>query len=405
MKSCRFAYLSGPVDAEDVYVRWKNGEHTTLFGTSYLQQFYTLCRTMQAKALVFTTLPGQFYQRTIDDVTIVNRPPSTRSGIGYHLAMCWSLLALAPILLRFWPTAFIITACQNHWFMLAYVKVTGAQIIPSAHCTMWRPHVPTPAHWKVLLGLNAVFLRLFVRRAMAISHAAADQLRRLGGRLEVAVITPTYAIDHFTAIARPDHGHRPFRILFAGRTETNKGIFDLVEIATRLDRERPDEFLFDICGEGSQLDRLRAVAPRNMRVHGFCDRHRMDEFFSASHIVVVPTRRDFEEGLAKTCVEAVLAGRPFITSPVVPALDTLGEAAIAVPPEDNAAYHDAIVRLADDPTLYRRKQANCLPLQAQFYDTERSYGAILQRQLGGASLAGSASAKSRKWLRISRVEQ
>ena len=234
-------------------------------------------------------------------------------------------------------------------------------------------------------------MRLFVRRAMAISQVVADQLSALAkpARLNVAVVTPTYARGHFDEVSPPDPGKRPFRVLFNGRTEANKGVFDLVIVAAQLHSERPGEFLFDICGEGTELPRLVERVEELglqdvMRVHGFCDTERLTQLLGESHVVVVPTRSDFEEGLAKSCVEAVLAGRPFVTSPVCPALLSLGAAGVETLPDDPQSYREALVSLADDPKLYESKAAACAPLQAQFYDTSRSYKETLRRQLAGA---------------------
>jgi glycosyltransferase involved in cell wall biosynthesis len=121
-------------------------------------------------------------------------------------------------------------------------------------------------------------------------------------------------------------------------------------------------------------------------VHGFCDKEMLAELLAASHLVIVPTRSDFEEGLAKTCVEAVLAGRPFVTSPVCPALVSLGAAGVGVPPDDVQAYGDALIRLAEDPVFYAAKAKECIPLQAQFYDPSRAYKAVLKRQLAATGV-------------------
>ena len=390
----KLAYLCGPVDAEEVHRQWSGGGHTKLFGTSYLMQFFDVCTELEAEAFVITTLPGLSSRNQLGNVTVENRPLPTGRGLFYHLGMLWWMLALAPALMRFRPSAMVLTANQNYWFVLSYLKLIGTELIPSAHCVLWRPYSPMPRHWRPLLWLDGLFLRLFVRRAMAVSAVAGSQIEELAKsrRLNVEVLTPTYRRDHFHGIAPPDYGHRPFRVLFGGRTETNKGIFDLVSIAARLNRERPGEFVFDICGDGSELDRLRAeVRDRDledvMQVHGFCDRDELSGYLSRSHIVVVPTRSDFEEGLPKSCAEAVLAGRPFITSPVSPLLATLGAAAIEVRPDDATAYYDAIVALADDAELYRAKCAACFPLQPQFYDPGRGYKAALLRQLARAGVA------------------
>ena len=128
---------------------------------------------------------------------------------------------------------------------------------------MWRPYASTARHLRLLLWLDGLFLRLCVRRAMAISGVVGSQLKKLAKseRFKVEVITPTYAPGHFDSISRADHAQRPFRVLFNGRVEANKGIFDLVEIADRLNCERPGEFQFDVCGDGSEEQAITATAP------------------------------------------------------------------------------------------------------------------------------------------------
>ena len=56
---------------------------------------------------------------------------------------------------------------------------------------------------------------------------------------------------------RPPIERGPFRVLFNGRVEANKGVFDLVSIAASLAATRPGEFHFDVCGDGSALEELR----------------------------------------------------------------------------------------------------------------------------------------------------
>jgi len=389
----RLAYLSGPVDAGDVYVRWKAGRHTQLFGTSYLMQFFELCSELGADALVITTLPTTFSRKKLGNIIVENRPPPQSRGLRYHLAMLLWMLRLAPTLLSFKPAAFVITAHQNYWFALSYAKLLGTELIPSAHCVLWRPFGSTPLHWRLLLWLDGLFLQWCVRRAMAISTVVSDQLKRLAKsrNLEVAIITPTYARGHFDGIAPPDHERRPFRVVFNGRTEANKGIFDLVYVAGRANRERHGEFHFDVCGDGLCLETLRAmVAKEGLEhmtiVHGFCNSDKLGGLLSKSHAVIVPTRSDFEEGLAKSCVEAVLAHRPFVTSAVCPALVTLNAAAVEVPPDDADGYFEALILLADSATLYRRKSEACYELQGQFYQSERSYRETLRRVLSAAGI-------------------
>ncbi len=81
------------------------------------------------------------------------------------------------------------------------------------------------------------------------------------------------------------------------------------------------------------------------------------------------------------CAEAILAGRPVITSAVCPALAYVKEAAVEVQPDNVDQYHDAILRLSDDAEFYDMKQQACRPLQAQFYNRDNSWAEKLKAVL------------------------
>jgi hypothetical protein len=98
-----------------------------------------------------------------------------------------------------------------------------------------------------------------------------------------------------------------------------------------------------------------------------------------SHAVVVPTRKDFDAGFEMTCSEAILSGRPLITSAVCPALHYLKEASIEVEPENVSQYCQAIRRLSEDDALYRAKCQQCGPLRLQFLDSSKSWLTAMRR--------------------------
>ena len=112
-------------------------------------------------------------------------------------------------------------------------------------------------------------------------------------------------------------------------------------------------------------------------------------------MIIVPSTSQCEEGFAKICVEAILAERPVVTSAVCPALASIREAAIEVPPDNVEAYFRAIMALSNDRKLYERKRLACKPLQTQFYDLNNSWGARL-RQLYNEILV--AQSDSKKYL-------
>jgi glycosyltransferase involved in cell wall biosynthesis len=103
--------------------------------------------------------------------------------------------------------------------------------------------------------------------------------------------------------------------------------------------------------------------------------------YARSHVSIVPTRSNFKEGLAMTAAEAILAGRPVITNPVVPALEILRPACVETKTNNIDSYVKAILALIDDPNQYRILCNACHGLQGQFYDREQGLSAILKKIL------------------------
>jgi glycosyltransferase involved in cell wall biosynthesis len=171
-----------------------------------------------------------------------------------------------------------------------------------------------------------------------------------------------------------------------GRIEAFKGVFHLLEIAARLASAGRTDIEFDLCGNGQALPELTRKAAdfslaARFRLHGHCSRPVMREMFRNAHAVIAPTTTEFAEGFNQVVAEAILAGRPVITSCVCPALDYVRPGAVEVPPDDIGQYMNAIVRLADDKGLYEQKRRACAALAGQFYETSRGWSAALVRAI------------------------
>jgi glycosyltransferase involved in cell wall biosynthesis len=163
-------------------------------------------------------------------------------------------------------------------------------------------------------------------------------------------------------------------------------VFDLLEVIERIERARPGSCTIEFCGGGSAEVELRQEIDRRglgsvARATGRLESPAMREAFARAHVVVVPTTRAFAEGLNKVAVEAVLAGRPVITSRLANATDVLGGAVIEVPPGDLPAYQAALERLAGDPRAYADAQAACAQSQQMFYDRSLGWEMAVRRIL------------------------
>lgn len=134
-----------------------------------------------------------------------------------------------------------------------------------------------------------------------------------------------------------------------------------------------DNVTFHICGDGSALKALikeiqqRALENR-VFIHGKLKRPDLLPIYAQAHVVIIPTRSDFCEGFAMVAAEAILQGRPIITSNIVPALSMLRNAAIEVSPDDPLSYSQAIKKLIHDKALYESICLACASNREKFLD-------------------------------------
>jgi glycosyltransferase involved in cell wall biosynthesis len=388
-KQLRILYAAGPGDVIGTYRYWKDGqEDPSIVAMTYSGQFYEVCRDLDAQAYVISAY--QRVDRLCDGRFILENRPiplSQASGLLYHLGLVWYGLRLIAAALRFRADVAVVSTGSTHWFVLSLLPLLGVQVVPSLHCVFWRKYVPMR---RVERWLNWLNRSLFCRctRILSISPDVSEQVDQItqGNPAPIVPFVPTYQASEFVAIPPPNWESLPFRVLFAGRIEADKGVFDLLEIAQRLAAAGESEIVFDLCGGGSDLERLQQAAraaklDTRFICYGHCNKPKMQELLGRSHVVIVPTTTDSLEGFNKVVVEGVLVGRPVITSSVCPALGAVQAAVVEVPPNDVKAYGDAILKLRDDRAFYWQKQRACLRLRQPFFDSSRSWAAALKSVL------------------------
>jgi glycosyltransferase involved in cell wall biosynthesis len=189
-----------------------------------------------------------------------------------------------------------------------------------------------------------------------------------------------------TIPAPPPHDQQPFRITFVGRINENKGVFDLLRIAKSVQGRAPGRVAWEICGTGPDLEELRKrQRAMNLEtivtIHGWTPLTEMRQVIARSHLSIVPTRADFAEGMAATVIESILAGRPVITNPVVPALEVLKPACVEARTNDIESYVLAVLNVLRDGDYYRELCNSCPSLAGQFYDTHFGFRAVLHRAI------------------------
>jgi glycogen synthase len=388
----RIAYLSGPCDGPAVYREWHERRQQNYFGTDFMKQFLQLIEDLDAESYVITSLPGEYKEQQCGRFIFDNHPnPVGLKGALYHLSFLPWFARIVPKIIRFKPDVLIATENAPYWFLLTPLRWFNIPIIPSFHPVPWPQFAPRNLLTRILWQLNRFLILKHLKVIVVLSNAITRELSSLLGsdllRIQVLRHFPSYPRSQFESIPAPDITTQPpFRVLFIGRVETNKGIYDLVEMARRLEEKRMGEFRFDICGAGGELDNLRKrIADLNLQTvvscHGYCSSEKVKILLGACHVVIVPSRSDFDAGYEMVCAEAILANRPLIASAVCPALEDLQGAFIEVQPDNVDQYCQAILRLSDEPKFYCRTQIACFALHDPFYSSESSWATKIKEAL------------------------
>jgi len=385
-------YAAGPGDVVKTFKAWDSGlDDPHQVAVTYSGQFFQLCHELGVKGVAVSSNPRVDRLENAQFV-VENRPKCVNdrqeapaTGINYHrqqLRYAKELIDTAKVER---VDALIAAESTGHLFALNWYSPKNLALIPSIHCTLWPKFDPLNAKQRILNFFNR---SLFTRRALGILCISEDIRRQLymigGDRLQpVHRFRPCYRRETFESITEPKQNSDAFHILFAGRLEANKGIFDLLEISSRVKESVKRQVIWDIAGDGSQENELRQMVTKRglddiFHVHGYCHRQKMMELIQKSHAFIVPTRTEFEEGFNKVVAESVLNNRPVLTSSVCPAIDDVRPAVVEARPNSVEDYCEGIERLVEDPSFYHDKLSACKTVQEQFYDPRNSWRAQLK---------------------------
>ncbi|MEO5881841.1 MAG: glycosyltransferase family 4 protein [Caldimonas sp.] len=330
---------------------------------------------------------------------IENRPRVTSkpvSGLTFHVVQLLYALSLLLSAIRFRATHAIIDSGTTHWFTLSLFRLAGIEPHPNFHNVYWPVgHEPRGAVKRAILRLDGFVFRHSVRAVLGVSPECGQQAGLMsGGATQFVDYRIQFEIGDFGTLPPPVLS-LPMRIMFAGRVEENKGVFDILTICELLSARRPNGFVFDICGSGGASDALAAqIATRRLgssvTLHGKLVRPDLLKVYGRSHLVIVPTRSTFCEGLPGVCAEAVIAGRPVLTSRLSNALEVLRGALVNAREDDPTDYAGKIEALADDPDRYSELVRNTALVRGQFLNPACGLTTALERcLLGVAHLPGS----------------
>lgn len=194
-----------------------------------------------------------------------------------------------------------------------------------------------------------------------VAHSVAMELREYGlNSKDVEVIGNGVDEKIFTPIKnKVDEKY----ILYSGRLDYRKGLFDLIESSKIICQVHP-ELSFVITGKGILVDKLKrrvneSGLKNNFNFVGFVSREKLIQLYQQATIYVLPSHY---EGLPTVLLEAMACGCPVVATSVSGNLDVLTQDhdGILVPPKSPDKIAEAVLKLLDD-----EKMRNTLGINAR----------------------------------------
>jgi len=388
--SHRIFYAAGPGNVIRAHQHWRAGENDpTEVSMTFSSQVEEFCRLTGSSAYI---VAYNSQKNIIHDgkLTLEHRPKPIpeAAGLLFHLSELLYGLSLAVTALKFRSTVAVIESGTTHFFLGAIYRFAGIKVVTLLHNTLWpRGYPPTRLVPKMVQRLDSWFFRWGSSATIGVSPECIRQVHELtrGSHYPMYQMRAQFLPERFEGIGSPPApSDLPFRIMFIGRVIRAKGVFDILEIARKLDDRAPGRVKFELCGAGPDLNALKERHRElglgdNVTIRGWVTLEELRDVYRRSHASIVPTTSGFAEGLAMTAAEAILAGRPVITNPAVPALEILRPASVEARTNDVDSYVDAILTLIDSPGRYQSLCEACPPLQGQFYDRDQGLTAVLGR--------------------------
>lgn len=212
-----------------------------------------------------------------------------------------------------------------------------------------------------------------------------DYLRQIGIQgLDSKAVAIHHGVDlerYVPAVRR----HEPALLLSVGRLVEKKGFEYLIKACRRL-KDQHREFVCRIIGPGPERLTLESLIDQlslqdTVELCGAMPHEQVMEQYGQATLFVLPCIQGHDgslDGIPNVLPEAMAAQVPVITTPVsaIPELVENEVNGILVPPQDDEALAEAMVRLLDDPLLCLRLGQEGRQTVSQRFHIERNVRAV-----------------------------
>lgn len=377
-KPLRILHAVGPGDVVNSFHHWQRDESlASETSIPYSTQYFSFCHDHAIETHVVSCYPRVDRTRA-GNFIVENRPKRGSGAVGgitFHLREVAYGLSIVLLGVRYRADIALIDSGTSHWFVFGLFRLFGIKVINNFHNAFWPAGFPPRKFVARLINrLDGVYLRSFGEVSIGVSPECQRQAEHVAGKpLRFFQYHAIYLAAPFAERSVVDFHQRPIRIAFAGRMERNKGVFDILSMAERLDKLLPGQVVFELCGDGDAFEQVSSERRARgleqcVQLHGRLKRSPLLEVYCRCHLVIVPTTSEFNEAFAMVVAEAVLLGRPVLSNPVVPACEVLAAATVLARTDDVGDYVEKILALMSDAERYQRLCSACENLRGRFFD-------------------------------------
>ncbi|WP_232476132.1 glycosyltransferase family 4 protein [Flavisphingomonas formosensis] len=281
------------------------------------------------------------------------------------------------------PIIYAGLACRLAKGPLFYAMVSGLGHAFGEEARPWLRRLVAALYRPALARASAVFVFNADDRGEMLKHRMIRPEARV-------VQVPGTGVDlsHYAAAPVPADGPR---FLMIARLLKSKGLFDYVEAARRIRRDRPDvrfALLGPLDPNPAGIDAAQVAAWQAEGVIDYLGETRdVRPHLAAASVFVLPSW--YREGLPRTILEAMATGRAVITTDMPGCREPIdtGVNGFLVEPRDVDGLTAALWRFVDDPGLAVAMGARALETARTRFSVERVNGILLSTMALGTPQA------------------
>ncbi|EFI35308.1 glycosyl transferase group 1 [Desulfonatronospira thiodismutans ASO3-1] len=179
-----------------------------------------------------------------------------------------------------------------------------------------------------------------------------------------------------------------FNILYVGRIEAAKGIFDLLTAFTGIMEKHSRTMLYYV-GDGNHLPALKKeISSRRMNSRAKClgriAHDRLPKLMNIGHCLVVPTRIEYPEGRCMAAMEGLIAGLPVVAPDFGPFPYLIKDRGngLLFKPDSPKSLKDCLTRLLEDKDLYGQIRLGAAESGRKLLENRNGYFITLKKIIG-----------------------